>query len=81
MLISHFNMYVESMFNHVNSIKVPNRNSLTVESVSDLMKVKSYYFASAKILEENNERDVANAILSQPEKEHYDLSKLYVADE
>ena len=43
MVISHSNMYVESMFSHIGNIKAPLRNKLEVGSVESIMKVKSYY--------------------------------------
>lgn len=46
MLIPHSNMFVERIFSQVNLIKTDTRASLEVDTVSSILKVKSYYLGS-----------------------------------
>jgi len=76
LLIPHSNMFIESMFSHVSSIKTAKRSLLEVGSVSTIMKVKSYYFESEKL-----SNDDTKLPLFEPEEEHYSLYKLNIKDE
>ena len=80
MLIPHSNVFVENMFSHISSIKTPIRNSISVKSVADIMKVKSYYLASSKVAEKEDQIDARNIVLFEPEKEHHDLYKIKIAE-
>jgi len=70
LLIPHSNMFIESMFNHVNSIKTAKRSLLEVGSVSIIMKIKSYYLESEKL--QNDNKKFPLFVL---EEEHYSLYK------
>jgi len=76
LLIPHSNMFIESMFSHVNNIKTANWSLLEVGSVSMIMKVKSYYLESKKL-----SSVFAEFPLFEPEEEHYSLYKLNIKDE
>ena len=77
LLIPHSNMFIESMFSHVGAIKTPLRNLLEVNSVSNIMKIKSYYLKS-KDLEKDEKND---SILFEPTEDHYSLYKSFIKDE
>jgi len=70
MLIPHSNMFIESMFSHVNAVKTPIRNLLSVNSVSTILKIKSFYLTSK---DPNKEEEKKN--LFEPTEEHYVLYK------
>ena len=77
LLIPHSNMFVESMFSHVNAIKTCSRNLLNVTTVSDLMQIKSFYLKSSDIEKEDKEKEA----LFEPTEEHYKLYKACVRNE
>ena len=66
MLILHSKMYVENICSVKNSIKTSARNLQAIESVSDLLRVKSYDLSSTKISDDENEKDLGKAILFEP---------------
>jgi len=59
-------MYVENICSVKNSIKTSARNLQAIESVSDLLRVKSYDLSSTKISDDENEKDLGKAILFEP---------------
>jgi hypothetical protein len=68
MMVPHSNAFVERMFSHVNNIKNDARNRLDVTSVSNILKVKSYY--------QNSESE-----LFEPTEEHYESYQNFIKAE
>ena len=64
MLIPHSNMFVESMFSHINNIKNEKRNLLDITTMSSIMKIKSYY-------DDNDE-------VFEPNEEHYESYRIFI---
>jgi len=71
-------MFIESIFSCVtcvHSIKTGKRNFLEVGSVAAIMKIRSYYLESEKVLNDNTKLP-----LFESEEEHYSLYKLNIKD-
>ena len=50
------------VFSHINNIKTPIRNLLSVNSVSDLIRVKSYYLSPMKMMESGNQNQIGDIV-------------------
>ena len=63
-------MFIESIFSHVNAVKTPIRNLLSVNSVSMISFFKSFYLTSKDLNKEEEKKT-----LFEPTEEHYVLYK------
>ena len=74
--------YFESMFSHINNIKILSRNKHEVGSVGSIMKVKSYYLDYEGQNNHDNKGNIEEKdSFFEPSEEHYKLYKLYIKDE